>query len=153
MRLFATGLQNLYRGYRLPETTNNFDLEVIDYPVSTEMFERVLSEVFKRFVPNSVAILSGDEAVPVRTLGAKFEHLFTDDIKLWRPNGNRGISTTIRKFKGLDAQVVILVNLPANLDVSLMYTGISRAIERLIILCPKPMVEELFRRMNDPRSS
>ena len=150
---FATGLQNLYRGYRLPETTNNFDLEVIDYPVSTEMFERVLSEVFKRFVPNSVAILSGDEAVPVRTLGAKFEHLFTDDIKLWRPNGNRGISTTIRKFKGLDAQVVILVNLPANLDVSLMYTGISRAIERLIILCPKPMVEELFRRMNDPRSS
>lgn len=148
----TTGLRNLYRGYRLAETPNNFDLEVTSYPVSKKTFERVIDDVFRRFLPNSVAILSGDKSIPVKRLGKKFEHSFTDDVRLWRPDGDLGISTTIRKFKGLDAQVVILTNLPTDLDNSLMYTGISRAIEKLIILCPQPTVDELFRRMNDPRS-
>jgi superfamily I DNA/RNA helicase len=135
----------------LGETPNNFDLVVTSYPVSEETFERVIDDVFKRFLPNSVAILSGDQAIPVERLGRKFENSFTDNARLWRPDGDRGISTTIRKFKGLDAQVVILTDLPADLDSSLLYTGISRAVERLIVLCPKPTVDELFRRMNDPR--
>jgi len=143
----ATGLQNLYKGYRLEETPDNFELEVTSYPVQQATFEKVIDDVFKRFVPNSVAILSGDKTIPVKRLGERHENSFTDDIKLWRPNGFQGISTTIRKFKGLDAQAVILTDLPDDLDVSLMYTGISRAIERLIILCPKPMVDKIYRRM------
>ena len=43
----------------------------------------------------------------------------------------------MRKFKGLEAQAVILTNFPDELDIDLMYTGISRAIEEVVIIAPQ----------------
>jgi superfamily I DNA/RNA helicase len=47
------------------------------------------------------------------------------------------LSTTVRKFKGLEAQAVILTNLPDETDIDLMYTGMSRAIEEIVIIAPR----------------
>jgi hypothetical protein len=148
----VTGLRDLYKGYRLPDSPDTFDLERTPYPVTTETLERVIERVYKRFVPSAVAVLSGGESIPTRAFG-RFSRFFTDDINQWRPNGSLGISTTIRKFKGLDAQVVLLVNLPDDLDSALLYTGISRAIEKVYILCPRTLIDELVRRMSGMRST
>lgn len=146
----VTGLRDLYKGYRLPDSPDTFDLNRTPYPITTETLERVIESVHKRFLPSAVAVLSGDVSVPAHAFG-RFSRFFTDDINQWRPNGPLGISTTIRKFKGLDAQVVVLVNIPANLDTAMLYTGISRAIEKVYILCPQALIDELFRRMNGTR--
>lgn len=146
----VTGLRDLYKGYRLPDSHDTFDLVNTPYPITTETMERVIGRVLKRFLPSAVAVLSGDESVPASKFG-RFSRFFTDDVNQWRPSGPLGISTTIRKFKGLDAQVVILVNIPANLDTAMLYTGISRAIEKVYILCPQTLIDELFRRMNAAR--
>lgn len=143
-----TGLRDLYKGYRLPDSPDNFDLEATAYPVGTGTFERVIEKVFKRFVPGSIAVLSGSETIPIETFG-RFGSFFTNDINKWRPNGGLGISTTVRKFKGLDAQVVLLAHLPNDLDTAMLYTGISRAIEKVVIMCPQQMIDKLFRRMNN----
>lgn len=143
----VTGLRGLYTGYRLPDTPQNFDLEVAPYPVAIEHFEKVIETTLRRFLPGTIAILSCDTAVPPSAFGPKVSRFFTDDVKEWRPDKNLGISTTVRKFKGLDAQVVILTNIPADFDSSMIYTGISRAIEKVIILCPQPLVQEFFSRM------
>jgi hypothetical protein len=148
----VTGLRDLYKGYRLPDSPDTFDLERTPYPVTTETLERVIERVYKRFVPSAVAVLSGGESIPTRAFG-RFSRFLTDDINQWRPNGSLGISTTIRKFKGLDAQVVLLVNLPDDLDSALLYTGISRAIEKVYILCPRTLIDELVRRMSGMRST
>ena len=141
-----TGLRDLYKGYRLPDSPDNFDLEATAYPVGTGTLEKVIEKVFKRFVPGSIAVLSGSETIPVETFG-RFGSFFTDDTDKWRPNGGLGISTTIRKFKGLDAQVVLLAHLPDDLDTAMLYTGISRAIEKVVVLCPQQMMAEFTRRM------
>lgn len=146
----VTGLRDLYKGYRLPDSHDTFDLVNTPYPITTETMERVIGSVLKRFLPSAVAVLSGDDSVPASKFG-RFSRFFTDDVNQWRPSGPLGISTTIRKFKGLDAQVVILVNIPANLDTAMLYTGISRAIEKVYILCPQTLIDELFRRMNAAR--
>ncbi|MBM4077973.1 MAG: hypothetical protein FJ267_20280, partial [Planctomycetes bacterium] len=148
----VTGLRDLYKGYRLPDSPDTFDLVKTSYPIATETLERVIESVHKRFLPGAVAVLSGDDSVPTNDFG-RYSKFFTDDINQWRPNGSLGISTTIRKFKGLDAQVVLLVNIPPNLDTALLYTGISRAIEKVYILCPQTLIDELFRRMNGTRST
>jgi hypothetical protein len=148
----VTGLRNLYKGYRLPESHDTFDLVTTTYPIKTETFEKIIEGVFKRFLPDGVAILSGYESIPTFRLG-KFAKFFTDDIIQWRPNGQLGISTTIRRFKGLDAQVVLLVNLPANLDEAMLYTGVSRAIEKVYIFCPQAMIDVLFSRMNGTQTT
>lgn len=142
----VTGLRDLYRGYRLPDSLDTFDLVETSYPIPTETLERVIERVHKRFLPSAVAVLSGDDSVATNDFG-RYSKFFTDDINQWRPNGPLGISTTIRRFKGLDAQVVLLVNIPPNLDTALLYTGISRAIEKVYILCPQVLINELFRRM------
>ena len=49
-------------------------------------------------------------------------------------------STTVRKFKGLEAHAVILTNFPNEVDIDLMYTGISRAIEEIVIIAPQKIL-------------
>jgi ATP-dependent exoDNAse (exonuclease V) alpha subunit len=53
----------------------------------------------------------------------------------------------------MDAQAVVLVNLPSDLDVPLLYTGISRAIERIVIVCPNELIKKIIQRMGGHISS
>ena len=144
---YTTGLENLYVGYRLPNTSDNFKLKQSNSPIPEHVFQEILRDLFKDFIPSSIAILGCTEEIDVRSLGREYSSFFTNSIREWQPNQTVGISTTVRKFKGMDAQAVILTNLPDDLDTSIFYSGISRAIEQLVLICPPHLLEKMTRKL------
>jgi hypothetical protein len=150
----ATGLRDLYTGYRLPPSSENFELMNAPYPVTEAMFAQTIERLLRNHLPGSIAILSAVGHVSLDSLGNAHRRFFTDDDSLWSREKStkpaveqKGLVSTIRKFKGMDAQAVVLVNLPQDLDVPLLYTGISRAIERVVIVCPNELIKKIVRRM------
>lgn len=151
----VTGLKNLYSGFRLPSNSPNFDIKVAQNPVPTAIITEVIDGLLRSFIPGSIAVLSGGSHLSLNELSLAHQKIFTDDDSSWslekrtKPNTEqRGLLSTIRKFKGMDAQAVVLINLPADLDVSFLYTGISRAIERVSIICPNDMLKIIMTRMS-----
>ena len=129
---------DLYRGYRLPDTGNNF--KTIDVQSAAEIVsacEREYLRLSRKYLPSSIVILGLASEVSRENLGSNFSQIVTNDHTKWNPTDNRVLSTTVRKFKGLEAQAVILTNFPDELDIDLMYTGISRAIEEVVIIAPQ----------------
>jgi DNA polymerase III delta prime subunit len=151
----VTGLKNLYSGFRLPSNSPNFDIKVAQNPVPTAIITEVIDGLLRSFIPGSIAVLSGGSHLSLNELSPAHQKIFTDDDSSWslerrtKPNTEqKGLLSTIRKFKGMDAQAVVLINLPADLDVSFLYTGISRAIERVSIICPNDMLKIIMTRMS-----
>jgi hypothetical protein len=123
--------------------------------VPTAIITEVIDGLLRSFIPGSIAVLSGGSHLSLNELSPAHQKIFTDDDSSWslerrtKPNTEqKGLLSTIRKFKGMDAQAVVLINLPADLDVSFLYTGISRAIERVSIICPNDMLKIIMTRMS-----
>ena len=156
----ATGLRDLYSGYRLPPSSQNFEFVNALYPVTETVYTQIIEQLLRSHLPSSIAILSAVGNVPLDALSPAHRRLFTDDDSLWSKDKKikphieqKGLVSTIRKFKGMDAQAVVLVNLPSDLDVPLLYTGISRAIERIVIVCPNELIKKIIQRMGGHISS
>jgi hypothetical protein len=82
-------------------------------------------------------ILGLTREVSTRDLSDNLARALTNDYSLWKDAGSRALSTTVRRFKGLDAQAVILTYLPDSPDMDLLYTGMSRAIEEVVLVAPQ----------------
>jgi superfamily I DNA/RNA helicase len=137
IELFTQKL-DLYRGYRLPSTSNN--LKTVDVQSDEETVnacEREYLRLSKKYLPSSIVILGLVGEVSREDLIGNFAQTVTNDHTKWNPENNKVLSTTVRKFKGLEAQAVILTNFPNEIDIDLMYTGISRAIEEIVIIAPQ----------------
>jgi superfamily I DNA/RNA helicase len=124
------------------------------YPVTEADFAQTIEWLLRNHLPGSIAILSAVGHVSLDSLGNAHRRFFTDDDSLWSREKStkpvveqKGLVSTIRKFKGMDAQAVVLVNLPQDLDIPLLYTGISRAIETVVIVCPNELIKKIARRM------
>ena len=150
----TTGLRDLYTGYRLPPSSQNFELIRASYPVTEMVYTQTIDQLLRNHLPGSIAILSAVGRVPLDALSPAHRRFFTDDDSLWskekksKPKTEqKGLVSTIRKFKGMDTQAIVLVNLPEDLDVPLLYTGISRAIERVTIICPNELIKRIVHRM------
>jgi DNA polymerase III delta prime subunit len=137
IELFTQKL-DLYRGYRLPSTSNN--LKTVDVQSDEETVnacEREYLRLSKKYLPSSIVILGLVGEVSREDIIGNFAQTVTNDHTKWNPENNKVLSTTVRKFKGLEAQAVVLTNFPNEIDIDLMYTGISRAIEEIVIIAPQ----------------
>lgn len=136
-----TGLSCRYSRFRLPD--NGLDFQFVDDSHSTTAasLDHAFQSISRNFLPKNVVILSGRMELPASLLGPKLLALATNDYGEWKQNSNKLLSTTIRKFKGLDAEAVILVELPDPLDHKLLFTGISRAIEHITIVSSADLVD------------
>ena len=140
VELFTQKL-DLYRGYRLPDTGINF--KTIDVQSDAEIAsacEREYLRLSKKYLPSSIVILGLAGEVSREDLIGNFAQIVTNDHTKWNPGSNKVLSTTVRKFKGLEAHAVILTNFPNEVDIDLMYTGISRAIEEIVIIAPQKIL-------------
>jgi hypothetical protein len=140
IELFTQKL-DLYRGYRLPDTGINFKtIDVQSAAETASACEREYLRLSKRYLPSSIVILGLAGEVSRQDLVGNFAQTVTNDHTKWSPENNKVLSTTVRKFKGLEAHAVILTNFPNEVDIDLMYTGISRAIEEIVIIAPQKIL-------------
>jgi DNA polymerase III delta prime subunit len=133
-----TQKQDLYLGYRLPETKNN--LKIVLANSEKDRLARCESEFLRlarTYLPSNIVILGLTQEVSIKDLSENMTRVLTNDYSLWKDAGSKALSTTVRKFKGLDAQAVILTHLPSEPDMDLLYTGMSRAIEEVILIAPQ----------------
>jgi hypothetical protein len=133
-----TQKQDLYLGYRLPETKDN--LRIVVANSEKDQLARCESEFLrlaKTYLPTNIVILGLTREVSTKDLSGNLARALTNDYSLWKDAGSRALSTTVRRFKGLDAQAVILTYLPDSPDMDLLYTGMSRAIEEVVLVAPQ----------------
>jgi hypothetical protein len=135
---FYTQKSDLYLGFRLPATGNNLKSCVADTSaIALKQCEAEFARLSKRYLPSEIVILGLTHEINIDDFPANFSQVLTNNHTTWRPGGPKSLSTTVRKFKGMDAQAVILTNLPDSVDIDLMYTGMSRAIEEIVIIGPR----------------
>jgi hypothetical protein len=133
-----TNKSDLYKGFRLSPTQNNLKSCVAD--TESEMLRRCEKEFLRltrKYLPGEIVLLGMKREVLVEDIDGDFSKALTNKHFTWKSSGNKALSTTVRKFKGLDAQAVILTYLPETTDMDLMYTGMSRAIEEVVLVAPR----------------
>jgi superfamily I DNA/RNA helicase len=133
-----TQKSDLYLGFRLPETSNNLRTVVADSHIDLlKQCESEFLRLSKTYLPSEIVILGLTGEISTNEVSDKFSPALTNDHIKWSNGSSKVLSTTVRKFKGLEAQAVILTNLPDETDIDLMYTGMSRAIEEIVIIAPR----------------
>ena len=133
-----TKKSGLYLGFRLPATLNNLKNCPADSPdAALKRCESEFLRLSRTFLPSEIVILGMEHEVAIEDLPSNFAQSLTNRHTTWKSDGSRVLSTTVRKFKGLDAQAVILTNLSETIDIDLLYTGMSRAIEEIVIIGPQ----------------
>lgn len=133
-----TQKSDLYLGFRLPETSNNLRTVVADSHIDLlKQCESEFLRLSKTYLPSEIVILGLTGEISTHEVSDKFSPALTNDHIKWNNGPSKVLSTTVRKFKGLEAQAVILTNLPDEADIDLMYTGMSRAIEEIVIIAPR----------------
>lgn len=110
-----------------------------------ELLEGALADLAKRGVPfDDIVILSAraKDACALHLNAAWAEHM--TPLETGEPGKIR--FTTIHKFKGLEAPVIVLTDLDAKRvkgDRGLLYVGMTRALDRLVLLVEDEAVELL----------
>ena len=133
-----TQKSDLYLGFRLPETSNNLRTVVADSHIDLlKQCESEFLRLSKTYLPSEIVILGLTGEISTNEVSDKFSPALTNDHIKWSNGSSKALTTTVRKFKGLEAQAVILTNLPDKADIDLMYTGMSRAIEEIVIIAPR----------------
>lgn len=110
--------------------TTHFDREAI--PVVSKLASRLIHE--ERLDARQIAVLTDDAS-----LAARLRELTLDDNVFCEANKTGVVAETIARFKGLEADAVILVlsdvfNPVSSTDRSLLYVGLSRAKMLLFVL-------------------
>jgi DNA polymerase III delta prime subunit len=130
--------KDVYRRFRLKGRVGCFQILYVSSPdLKVTAMEVVLSELVKSFPLGEIVVLGVDSEFGPKVLSQsfrdRFHHSEPDDMS----SRKKIVSTTIRKFKGLEAQAVIIHDFQLNAEPDLVYTGISRAIEKCILIADR----------------
>jgi hypothetical protein len=138
----------LYRSFRRPDDGTEPTIAVWATPQA--QMERLVAwlEAFRArdYAAGDVALLS-----PVREgcAAAKLPEPWASRIRpIESAQPGQGRFTTIAAFKGLEAAIIILTDivcLATAQEESLLYVGMSRATDRLVILVSEPVRQDLIR--------
>ena len=95
--------------------------------------EGALEALLRDFLPGEIVVI-GEELFQGRrsfsqSLAGRFYE--SDEIVVER---TKILSTTIRKFKGLEAKAVLIHDFNASMDAELLYAAITRAIEKIAFI-------------------
>jgi hypothetical protein len=129
---------HVYRRFRLKGRTNCVQYSYLNSEEQRiELLEEVLSDLMKSFPLGEIVVLGVNFQIDPKS----FSQSTRDRFHVFEPENfterKKMLSTTVRKFKGLEAQAVIIHDFSVNDDIDLIYTGISRAIEKLVIVAPR----------------
>jgi len=127
----------MYKRFRLPSVGNV--LSYISYEnekQKIQSIERALDKLLRNFIPGEIVVLGenrfDDQDQFSQSMGGRFYE--NEDAPSVR---TKILSTTIRKFKGLEAKAVIIHDFHIDMNSELLYAGISRAIESIVLVGPK----------------
>jgi len=129
---------DVYRRFRLKGRTNCVQYSYMNSEEQRiELLEEVLSDLMKSFPLGEIVVLGVNFQIDPKS----FSQSTRDRFHVFEPENfterKKMLSTTVRKFKGLEAQAVVIHDFSVNDDLDLIYTGISRAIEKLVIVAPR----------------
>jgi hypothetical protein len=137
------GFGGLYRRYRLPDAGPVFQFLPVEDPAShARVVEASLDGLLKEFLPGEIAILGITPFQDVAALPQSLRDRIAQPDK-FDFGQKKVISTTIRKFKGLESKALILHDFSVAIDPELLYAGLTRAIERIVILCARNEITDL----------
>ncbi len=126
--------KDLYRRFRLPSTGPIMNYATFrDESEKIAQMEGALEALLRDFLPGEIVVI-GEELFQGRrsfsqSLAGRFYE--SDEIVVER---TKILSTTIRKFKGLEAKAVLIHDFNASMDAELLYAAITRAIEKIAFI-------------------
>jgi len=127
----------LYKRFRLPSAGKVFNY--IAYETNIEKIskiESVLEDLLKTFVPGEIVVLGESRFDHEGQFSQSMAGRFYDNED--EASGRKKLlNTTIRKFKGLEAKAVVIHDFNLSMDRELLYAGITRAIESVVLVGPK----------------
>lgn len=97
--------------------------------------ESALEDLLKTYVPGEIVLLGNSEFESLDKFSQSMKGRFYEDDSL-TSGRSKILNTTIRKFKGLEAKAVIIHDFSLEMDSELLYAGITRAIEYLVLVGP-----------------
>jgi ATP:corrinoid adenosyltransferase len=127
----------LYKRFRLPSAGKV--LTYITYDTDVEKISKVesaLEDLLKTFVPGQVVVLGESQFDHKGQFSQSMAGRFQDNDEEVSSR-KKLLNTTIRKFKGLEAKAVIIHDFNVSMDRELLYAGITRAIENVVLVGPK----------------
>ena len=138
VRLSGLSAKNIYDGFRRPGgSAQNFDIFFYESDQDQEKLLRDLRNSLKRqgWKSSEISILSfcADDKSLAKRVAENDQSL----QPAWKKN-NATSYTTIHSFKGMEKQIIILTNVVLdgkNIQRSLFYTGMTRALDSVYILC------------------
>ena len=129
---------NVYRRFRLKGHSNCAQYAYFtsqDQKIS--VVEGVLVDLMRSYPLGEIVVLGIRSEVDPKL----FSQPTRDRFHVFEPENfterKKILSTTIRKFKGLEAQAVVIHDFSLDEDADLLYTGISRAIEKLVLVADR----------------
>jgi hypothetical protein len=133
----------MYRRYRLSPTDVVFENYTYENDSDRpKALENALNSLLKEFVPGQVAVLGTSICEDVKQLSQSLrDRIYESDD--FNPNRKKIFSTTIRKFKGLETKALIIHDYSNSMEEELLYAGLTRAIEKVILVSSKSDITEL----------
>jgi Rad3-related DNA helicase len=137
------GFGGMYRRYRLSPTDVVFENYTYENDSDRpKALENALNSLLKEFVPGQVAVLGTSICEDVKQLSQSLrDRIYESDD--FNPNRKKIFSTTIRKFKGLETKALIIHDYSNSMEEELLYAGLTRAIEKVILVSSKSDITEL----------
>jgi hypothetical protein len=140
---------DLYRRFRLKgmEICDSYHFFNSDEN-KLEVLEEVLREAMKNYPLGEIVTLGIETELDPKL----FEPSIRDRFHVFEPENfsqrKKMLSTTVRKFKGLEAQFVVIHDYNLEADGDLVYTGVSRAIEQVAIVLNRDCQIGLINKLN-----